>query len=134
MEVANEKQLDSLFVSFYLLILYIDVNWNCILCRIYNSWIPQFITEQRLCFVGFLSFLIIIWELSEDGYETWTKHVANSNNSAIKKSRTKSWGNVIFMISILTKLQVCKQSVKIQWWITVSERIFRGTILGSTLF
>jgi len=53
MEVANEKQLASLFVSFCLLILYIDVNWNCILCCIYNSWIPQFITEQRVCFVRF---------------------------------------------------------------------------------
>jgi len=45
--------------------------------------------------------MIIIWELSEDGSKTWTKHVANSNNSAIRKSRTKSWGCVIFTISIL---------------------------------
>jgi len=65
MEVANEKQLDSLFLSFYLLILCIDVNWNSTLCRIYNSWIPQFITEQRVRFGRFWSFLLIIWELSE---------------------------------------------------------------------
>jgi len=54
MEVANEKQPDILFVSLYLLILCIDVSWNCVLCRIYSCWIPQFITKQRVCYFTFV--------------------------------------------------------------------------------
>jgi len=124
------------FASFYLLILYIDVNCNCIVYSIYSSWILQFIVKQRVCYctVGLWNFLIIIWELSEDGNETWKKHLANSNNSDIRKSRTKSWGDVIFIISILTKLQIYKQRLKIHWWVTVSARIFIGTRVWSTLF
>jgi hypothetical protein len=50
MEDANETQLDILFISFYLLILYIDVNCNCIVYRIYSSWILQYIMKQRVCY------------------------------------------------------------------------------------